>query len=509
MSNLTDNIVDRTLNRITMYRLMLYYAAGLLAVGFGLSFFGFAPGDPMALAFSTALVVAVCWASNRLLALVLRLPVNTESVYITALIVVLIMPPATATEIMGIAGLTLASVVAIASKFALAIRRKHIFNPVALGVAASALILDQPATWWVGGNLALLPFVLIGGLLVVRKLQRFDMVGSFVLANLAVTLATTSLSGFGEALIQSVLYSPLLFAGFAMLTEPLTAPQGRVARIAFGIIVGALCSPNLHVGELYLTPEIALLIGNVFAYAVSPKGRFKLTLVRIEKMTSGCYDFVFRPDRKLDFRPGQYLDWTLDVDKPDNRGNRRPFTIASAPSEGEIRLGVKFYQNPSAFKRSLSAMKPGDAIYASQLAGDFTLPADRSAKLAFIAGGIGVTPFRSMVQDLIDRQDERSLVVLYGNDKADEIAYADVFDRAVRELGIKTVYAVTDAPVERPNMHKGFIDAALIQREVPDFKERTFYISGPRAMVVRFRRVLKELGVDRSRIKEDFFPGFA
>src|SRR6202049_2781662 len=58
-------------------------------------------------------------------------------------------------------------------------------------------------------------------------------------------------------------------------------------------------------------------------------------------------------------------------------------------------------------------------------------------------------------------------------------------------------------------MHKGLIDAALIQREVPDYKERVFYISGPRAMVVRFRRILKELGVARSRIKEDFFPGFA
>ena len=509
MTNVTNNIVDRALNRITMYRLMLYYAAGLLAVGFGLSFFGFAPDDPVALAFSTALIIAVCWATNRLFALALRVPVNSESIYITALILALIMPPAPATDLMGIAGLTLASVVAIASKFVLAIGRKHVFNPVATGVVASALLLDQPATWWVGGNLALLPFVLIGGLLVVRKLQRFDMVGSYILANLAVTLATTSPALFGEALTQSMLYSPLLFAGFAMLTEPLTAPQAVGARIAYGAIVGALCSPNLHVGAFYLTPEIALLIGNVFAYAVSPKGRFKLTLVRIERMTSGCYDFVFKPDRKLDFRPGQFLDWTLDVAKPDDRGNRRPFTIASAPSESEVRLGVKFYQKPSAFKRSLSAMKPGDVIYASQLAGNFTLPDDNSTKLAFIAGGIGVTPFRSMVQDLIDRKDERSLIVLYGNDKADEIAYADVFDRAERELGIKTVYAVADEPGERSNMHKGLIDAALIQREVPDYKERTFYISGPRAMVVRFRCILRELGVARSRIREDFFPGFA
>ena len=63
-------------------------------------------------------------------------------------------------------------------------------------------------------------------------------------------------------------------------------------------------------------------------------------------------------------------------------------------------------------------MKPGDVIYGSQLAGDFTLPKDPDEKLAFIAGGIGVTPFRSMVQDLINRRDKRSVVVLlYGNEQ--------------------------------------------------------------------------------------------
>jgi glycine betaine catabolism B len=114
-------------------------------------------------------------------------PANTESIYITALILAVILPPVSATDLIGIGGLILASVVATSSKFVLAIGRKHIFNPVAIGVAASALVLDQPATWWVGGNLPLLPFVLIGGLLVVRKVQRFDMVGAYLLANLATT----------------------------------------------------------------------------------------------------------------------------------------------------------------------------------------------------------------------------------------------------------------------------------------------------------------------------------
>ena len=504
-----NNIIDDWLNRITMYRLMLYYAATLLTVAFGLGFFQLVLHDPAALAFSGLLVTAACWLTNRVFAKLFRVPVNTESIYITAMLLILILPPVTALDHVGMAGLILASFVAIASKFVLAIGRRHIFNPVAIGVAASALLLDQPATWWVGGNLVLLPFVLVGGLLVVRKVQRFDMIGAYILSNLAFTLVTSPPDMIGEGMTQSLLYSPLLFAGFGMLTEPLTAPQAKWPRVAYGALVGVLSSPSIHIGSFYLTPEIAFLIGNAFAYALSPKGRFRFTLLRIEKVALGCYDFVFQPDRKLAFQPGQYLDWTLDVQNPDDRGNRRPFTIASAPTDAEVRLGVKFYPGGSAFKRSLAGMLPGEVIYGSHLAGAFTLPDNRATKLAFIAGGIGVTPFRSMVEDMICRQDARPVVMLYGTNNIDEIAYSGLFDQAEQELGIRTIYAVSEGDAAYCNVHQGFIDEALIQREIPDFMDRTFYISGPRAMVTRFQRILKQLGIARSRIKVDFFPGIA
>src|SRR5207237_8647728 len=105
-----------------------------------------------------------------------------------------------------------------------------------------ALILDQPATWWVGGNLALLPFVLAGGLLVVRKMQRFDMIGAYVLANLAATLAGNPAATYGEALTQSLLYSPFFFAGFALVTVPLTARDAKWPRIVYAKLVVLLFS---------------------------------------------------------------------------------------------------------------------------------------------------------------------------------------------------------------------------------------------------------------------------
>lgn len=499
--------VDRFLDHLTMYRLVLYYLTSLLAVAVALSLVKLVPYDPLALTFTTVLTLAVCWATNRVFELVFEVPVNSESVYITALILVLILDPVAGTDLKGIGAVAFASIWAIASKYILAIGRKHLFNPAALGVALSALLIDKPATWWVGGNLWLLPFVLLGGILVVRKLRRLDLVATFVIVALLTILATTEPSLYGSALRETLTSSPLLFFAFVMLTEPLTAPTTRWPRLAFAAVVGFLFAPNVHIGSFYFTPELALLAGNLFAYAAGPKGRFVLTLERIERSASDSYDFIFRSPRKLAFEAGQYLEWTLGLDRSDNRGNRRYFTIASAPTEEDVRLGVKFYSRSSAFKRELIAMKPGSRIHAAQLAGNFTLPARRETKVAFLAGGIGITPFRSMLQYLLDRGEKRPIIVLYGTERQKDIAYRDVLDAARRELGIRTIHAVAQ-DAER-GQYPGYIDKRLIEIAVPDYLERTFYISGPQAMVKLLRHELLAMGVRRSKIKVDYFPGFA
>ena len=145
-------------------------------------------------------------------------------------------------------------------------------------------------------------------------------------------------------------------------------------------------------------------------------------------------------------------------------------------------------------------MKEGDKIMASQLAGEFVMPEDQNKKLVFIAGGIGVTPFRSMIKYLLDKGEKRSITFLYSNKTAADIVYKDIFDKAGTDLGIKTVYVNTD--------EKGMIDAKMIMEEVPDYKERVFYISGPHGMVISFENTLKNLGVKRGNIVTDFFPGF-
>lgn len=491
-----------------MYRLVLYYLIGLWFAAIGLSHFGLLPYDAPAVVASGLFITGVCLLLNEIFARIWRVPTNVESVYITALILTLIITPLYTFQ----AGVFIetalwASAFAIASKYILAIKKKHIFNPAAFGVVATGLLLGEPASWWVG-TAAMAPFVLLGGVLMIRKIQRADLFWSFTLTAVALTLATSIGAGLGTVISRTLLDVPLLFFAFVMLTEPLTTPPTRPKRIAYGALVGALFAPATNIAGFYFSPELSLVIGNVFSYIVSPKEKLVLKLKAKMQTAPDMYDFVFAGGGGMRFRPGQYMEWTLGHERPDSRGNRRYFTLASSPTESDLRLGVRFYDRPSSFKKALLNLKPGGTIVATGLAGDFTLPKENGKKLAFIAGGIGITPFRSMIKYLADNDERRDIVLLYSNRGARDIVYDDVFAAAQKRIGLKVVHTLTEtAPKDWPG-EKGRVNAAMISRQIPDWRTRTFYISGTHAMVAATESVLKGMGVAGRQIKTDFFPGF-
>lgn len=500
--------VDTLINRITMYRLVLYYLTFLLGVALGLSFVGALPYDPFALLFSIGFLVAVCTLANKLFAWAFDVPANSESAYISALILALIITPMSSYHDLWFLGWS--GVLAMASKYILAIKRKHLFNPAAFAVALTALTIDQTASWWVGTT-TMLPWVLLGGLVIARKLRRAELIMSFFLAVLAMVVLASLLTEASilTSLQNTLLYSPLVFFAFVILTEPLTAPPTRGLQIVYGALVGLLFTPQFHIGRFYTSPEIAILIGNVFAYLVSPKTKLVLQLRQKLHIAPDVYDFIFVPQRALAFAPGQYMEWTLGHADPDTRGNRRYFTLASSPTENHIRLGVKFSGELSSFKRAMLAMDQRTAIMAGQLAGDFVLPRDQRQKCVFIAGGIGITPFRSMIKYLLDTRQRRAIVLFYTSKTLDEVVYRDVFDQAQRELGIKTIYTLTDPRNLPPNWrgNVGRITPQLIRSHVPDYLDCVYYISGSQAMIDSFKSVLSEMGIPSGHIKTDLFPG--
>jgi ferredoxin-NADP reductase len=502
--------IDNLLNPITMYRLVLYYLILLLGAAIVLGFLGVLAYDPYAILFSTAFLLGACAITNYVFARTFGVPANAESVYITALILALIITP-----IQGYGDLWFlgwAAVLSMASKYIVAIRGKHLFNPAAFAVALTYFTTNQSASWWVG-NAQMLPFVLLGGFLVVRKIRRFDLVWSFAVTVLLVTLFTVLLDG--TALIKSfsslALYTPFFFFAFVMLTEPLTTPPTHRMRLYCGALVGLLFTPTFHLGSFFTTPELALLIGNVYAYLVSPKSQFLLHLKAKRQIAPSIYEFLFSPSRKLAFAPGQYMEWTLGHEEPDSRGNRRYFTLASAPTEPDLRLGVRYSNPSSSFKQALLDMDPHSEILAAQITGDFTLPERHKQKCIFIAGGIGVTPFRSMIKYLLDMQQRRPIVMFYANRTVKEIVYKDVFDQADRVLGIRTIYTVDD-PAGMPRGwvgFVGFITPEMISTYAPWYREAIFYISGPTGMIHAYQDVLQTMGIPDSQIKLDYFAGLA
>jgi ferredoxin-NADP reductase len=300
-----------------------------------------------------------------------------------------------------------------------------------------------------------------------------------------------------------------VFVAGVMLTEPLTAPPTRNLKRVYALLTGALFVPQMHIGALYSTPELALAAGNVFSWLVSPKERVILRLKRKARVAPGVVDFYFAPSQRLTFRPGQYLECTLAHPNADARGVRRYFTIASSPTEQDIQLGVRFYKRSSTFKTALYGLGGRTKLLGGQIAGDFTLPNDTGRKLVFIAGGIGVTPFRSMLKYLLDTNQRRDIVMLYANRNANDFVYQDVLSEAQSRLGMRAVYTVTNQASVPANWAgaRGRIDAQMIQSVVPDYRERTFYLSGPPEMVDEHERALRGLGVRRTRIKKDYFSG--
>jgi ferredoxin-NADP reductase len=339
------------------------------------------------------------------------------------------------------------------------------------------------------------------------------MVLSFFVATTLSTILFSILSkvSLTSSLQNMILSSSIFFLGFVMLTEPASSPSTASKQTWYGALVGFLLPPQVHLFSFYTTPEIALVIGNVFSYLVSPKTKLFPVLRQKIKIAKDTAEFVFIPGRKLAYQPGQYMEWTLPHSKYDSRGVRRYFTLASSPTEPSLRIGVKFNDPGSSFKSALLEADEKSPFVASQLSGDFVMPKDTAKKLVFIAGGIGVTPYRSMVKFLLDMQQSRNITLLYSARTKSEFAYRDVFEQARQQLNLKVLYAVSN---EQPTMSDQFmrtgrIDAVMIKSEIPDYQERLFYISGTHDMVKSMRQILAELAVPSSQIKTDFFPGYA
>ena len=223
----------------------------------------------------------------------------------------------------------------------------------------------------------------------------------------------------------------------------------------------------------------------------------KLALRATKQEASDIFSFIFVPERPLRWKAGQYLHYILNHPKPDDRGVERYFSIASAPHEKHIMLTTRFAPKGSSFKKALKKLKPGDVIEVCDKGGDFVLD-HRRKMFVFIAGGIGITPFRAILLDMDRNKKPLNVQLVYAN-RNDDFPYRKELEALKkRHPEFRIDYVVG------PDR----IDEKSIPQLVPDMEEPAFYVSGPEPMVESLDKTLKKLGVSKKRIKTDFFPGY-
>jgi ferredoxin-NADP reductase len=212
--------------------------------------------------------------------------------------------------------------------------------------------------------------------------------------------------------------------------------------------------------------------------------------------TIGVETFRFSGKSSVQWESGQYYVYILPGALLDKRSAARPFTVSSAPGEGHLQFTTRVPEKPSLFKQQLLALKPGAKVYVAGPFGFFTLAAGPSV---FIAGGIGVTPFRAMLVELAASGSMPDITLLYSN-RDQNIAFKDEFDALAKTYPQFKIHYLGEA--ER-------LSPAVVQKYVPETNAPTFYISGPKPLVENLASSLHtELGVESAHIKHDSFKGY-
>jgi ferredoxin-NADP reductase len=231
-----------------------------------------------------------------------------------------------------------------------------------------------------------------------------------------------------------------------------------------------------------------------------------LRFVECRREAKDTTSFLFQPEPPFDFRAGQYLQFTLPHPQPDERGSSRSFSIASSPREPLIRITTRLSRDGSSFKRALAELRPGAILEARGPFGDFVYSESEIAPV-FVAGGIGITPIRSILDDLACRRPRVSATLLYSNATQEIPFRADLDALMAGWPELHVAYTVSRAE-KNWHGHTGRIDARIIEEYVPDLAGSRFFVAGPGPMVAALRAILAGMGVDTGHVKSEDFPGY-
>jgi ferredoxin-NADP reductase len=235
-----------------------------------------------------------------------------------------------------------------------------------------------------------------------------------------------------------------------------------------------------------------------------------IRLLRSQQVAEGTTAFTFSRPSGFEFRAGQSIDLTLiDPSETDAEGDVRTFTIASAPFDDHLMVATRMRN--TAFKRVLGHAAEGFELKMDGPSGSFNLHKNAAKPAVFLAGGIGITPFFSIVRQAAKDDLGRALFLFYSNRRPEDGAFlAELEEASTSAPGFHLIPTMTEMEGSRRPWigERGLIDRGMLLRHIADLRGPIYYLAGPPAMVTAMRSMLVSAAVDEDDIRTEEFSGY-
>lgn len=236
----------------------------------------------------------------------------------------------------------------------------------------------------------------------------------------------------------------------------------------------------------------------------------RVKLTRKKEVADKTMAFWFEKPKGFEYEAGQFVEVTLiEPPETDGKGNSRTFTLASAPREDELQVATRM--RDSAFKRVLGNGEPDTEVEIEGPYGKLTLPEDGSRPVVFIAGGIGITPFRSMAVEAARQKLPHSILLFYANRRPEDAAFLEELRTLEQRHPTFQLVATMTEPERSSRKWEGEIgriNRKMLERHLDDLKENLYFVAGPPGLVNAMQKLLREAGVSKDNIKAEQFAGY-
>ena len=232
-------------------------------------------------------------------------------------------------------------------------------------------------------------------------------------------------------------------------------------------------------------------------------------LRRHEAAAEGTMAFHFEKPAGFEFKAGQAVEVLLADPAGGANDIGHAFSIVSAPFEDELVFATRM--RDSAYKKALKALAPGAEVKLDGPFGSLTLHNKRSRAAVFVAGGIGITPFMSILRQAAHDRLDQDLMLLYSNRRPEDAAFLEelqALERANPRFRLVATMTEMAGSARKWNGQTGMLDAATIRAAVSALPEAIFYLAGPPPMVAALRATLAEAGIDDDDIRTEEFFGY-